>query len=1027
MIEHYNAFISYKHAKEDIRVAEAIQHGLERFHIPSKLRKKTGIKRIQRIFRDKEELPITSDLSDDISYALEHSDFLIVICSTNTKESIWVPREIEFFLKNHTKRQILTVLVDGEPQDVIPDILLHEERIVTNTLGEQQTIQTALEPLSCDYRMPIGKANKNELPRLASALIGCSYDELMNRRRQYKMRRMALAFSSVLAVALAFGGYMLYSRNQIKKNYLESLRNQSRYLANESEQLLDKEQRITALQLALAALPTNDNDDRPVTAEAMRALTDATLAYTSLSGNNISAVWNYQMPNQIDEYMLSIDGTYLAARDSSDNVAIWDVYSHTRTLYLDNIDEELNGMSFITDDMLLLWSNHTAAVYKVNSSSYMWEYSLDDDAFKTSILKLDNGDIILNTLGNLLIQLDAFDGSVKKMYNLPDKADSTELSYYELVLSPDDNYVAFLAYYGLDKYVLGTFSLKDESTNMTVPQEYRIKNIYWADNNHLMAAYTEDVYSSNASMLNNSYLSTDHTYISCLKPTDLSELWNYDFISNEVNLYSRFLALPEQNFIAYCCGNKIGLFDMKTGELLYDHNVNDSIVDMSDRDGDGWPVYITSSGGLASPSPSLGSDSLVLTSYFTDDLSEAIVNNGVYAHQSFSREIIYYSLYVSDTDWTNLDENLILSSITDSFKLSDNTLAILTDENDIPTLTVFDLKNDSYFQIPLDEDIQLYQYKILGTWKDKLYLAYGDYTNFILTTVDLNDKSIYTSDLFETYMSVSNICSFENGKIIYTYKDNFSQIITAIYDVEQGDTSSYVMPIDNPAFDIPPKYIEESNLIYYADTEDYIVDVKSGDISKLSLPDNWEGTKLIASSPSGKEFAISDNHNILITNFKSDDKFIIECPGITPLGIVFYENISNSDMEILVAYDNGALYRYSYNDGSFIGKSDISTYRGFNFPAEFTFDYDNELLYIQIDKLTDVIDLNSMIETACIQNCFGHYAASDRFYTMSYTKTGENSIGYFKHYTLDELIQKGEDILQGAELTDEQKSEYGIY
>ena len=70
MIEHYNAFISYKHADADIKVAEAVQHSLEHYHIPGKIRKKNGIKRIERIFRDKEELPITSDLSENISLKL---------------------------------------------------------------------------------------------------------------------------------------------------------------------------------------------------------------------------------------------------------------------------------------------------------------------------------------------------------------------------------------------------------------------------------------------------------------------------------------------------------------------------------------------------------------------------------------------------------------------------------------------------------------------------------------------------------------------------------------------------------------------------------------------------------------------------------------------------------------------------------------------------------------------------------------------------------------------------------------------
>ena len=117
---HYNAFISYKHAELDNKIAAMVEHGLEHYHIPRKIQKKTGIKRIERIFRDTDELPITSDLSGTIAEALENADFLIVICSTNTCKSMWVEREIKLFLQNHTQDQILTVLADGEPVDVVP-------------------------------------------------------------------------------------------------------------------------------------------------------------------------------------------------------------------------------------------------------------------------------------------------------------------------------------------------------------------------------------------------------------------------------------------------------------------------------------------------------------------------------------------------------------------------------------------------------------------------------------------------------------------------------------------------------------------------------------------------------------------------------------------------------------------------------------------------------------------------------------------------------------------------------------------
>ena len=47
MIDHYNAFISYRHAPADIRVAETVQRSLEHFHIPKKIQKQTGKKRYQ--------------------------------------------------------------------------------------------------------------------------------------------------------------------------------------------------------------------------------------------------------------------------------------------------------------------------------------------------------------------------------------------------------------------------------------------------------------------------------------------------------------------------------------------------------------------------------------------------------------------------------------------------------------------------------------------------------------------------------------------------------------------------------------------------------------------------------------------------------------------------------------------------------------------------------------------------------------------------------------------------------------------
>ena len=52
MIEHYDAFISYRHAKLDTEIAESIQHDLEHFRIPRAVRRSSGKKRLDRIFRE---------------------------------------------------------------------------------------------------------------------------------------------------------------------------------------------------------------------------------------------------------------------------------------------------------------------------------------------------------------------------------------------------------------------------------------------------------------------------------------------------------------------------------------------------------------------------------------------------------------------------------------------------------------------------------------------------------------------------------------------------------------------------------------------------------------------------------------------------------------------------------------------------------------------------------------------------------------------------------------------------------------
>ena len=158
---HYDAFISYRHCDLDKFVAENIHKQLEAYRMPSDIAKKRqGMKnRIERVFRDQEELPLVSNLNDPIMAALHNSDWLIVICSPRLRESVWCKKEIETFISLHGREKVLAVLIEGEPAESFPDELLFKTEVVTKPDGSTEEVKIPVEPLAADVR---GK-NKKEI------------------------------------------------------------------------------------------------------------------------------------------------------------------------------------------------------------------------------------------------------------------------------------------------------------------------------------------------------------------------------------------------------------------------------------------------------------------------------------------------------------------------------------------------------------------------------------------------------------------------------------------------------------------------------------------------------------------------------------------------------------------------------------------------------------------------------------------------------------------------------------------------
>lgn len=348
----YDAFISYRHSELDKFVAENLHKQLEAFRLPGNASKKAGRKKIERVFRDKDELPLTSNLEDPIMRALQDSEFLIVICSPRLRESLWCKKEIETFIRLHGREKVFAVLIEGEPEDSFPEELLFYEETVEKADGTTETVKRPMEPLAADVRgksrREMLKAMRTEILRLMAPMFSLTYDDLRQRHRERKMRRILVASLTGAIVCFAFGtiSTAMILQIQAQKEQLQAqsaeiraqsmeisiqnrnlLEHQAVSLAEQSLRQLADGDRLGAIETARQALTAYDGLEMPYTEEAQYALTSALYAYDD--GSKIKPQYQMETAGVISMLSVSQDRRTLLTFDRSDALTIWDIASHT--------------------------------------------------------------------------------------------------------------------------------------------------------------------------------------------------------------------------------------------------------------------------------------------------------------------------------------------------------------------------------------------------------------------------------------------------------------------------------------------------------------------------------------------------------------------------------------------------------------------------------------------------------------------------------------------------------------------------
>lgn len=237
----YKAFISYRHTHPDMEIARKLHGLIENFHIPGPIRKLTGVSKMGRVFRDQEELPLAVDLGEDIEKALKHSEWLIVVCSPRLLESSWCMKEIDTFIRLGKRDHILTILVEGEPDDSFPPQLRYIERS-----GKREEI----EPLAADVR---GKTLaeslrklRGEKLRLLAPMLGLNFDDLRQRAKARQQKIRLGIVSGALAMTTAFSAYAMVQNQRIEKERDIAWNNEMQLLMEKSNVAVSNNSKIAA-------------------------------------------------------------------------------------------------------------------------------------------------------------------------------------------------------------------------------------------------------------------------------------------------------------------------------------------------------------------------------------------------------------------------------------------------------------------------------------------------------------------------------------------------------------------------------------------------------------------------------------------------------------------------------------------------------------------------------------------------------------------------------------------------------------
>ena len=559
----YDAFISYRHCDLDKFVAENLHKVLESYELPKNIKEQLGIegRSIKRVFRDQDELPLSSNLEDPIIDALNNTKYLIVICSPRLKDSMWCKKEIQTFKKLRGRKNIFCVLIEGEPNESFPkEVLVDDDG------------KTLVEPLAADVRgtskSEVLKKIKSEKLRLIAPMYGLDYDDLKQRHKVQEQKRKLTIATIAAGAFLAFAIYSsimlikINSQQKVLKNH------QAISLSEKSVSSLNNDSRYDAIKYAYESLTKFDGVKMPYTTDAEYALSEALGVYDV--GSAFKANDEIKTKGVVDFIKVSYDNNYLATYDESEELTLW----NAKTFKKIKTYSDISGFAF--------------------------------DEYKFSFIGEDYFAYINND-GNIIVTVTKNGDKIKEIKK-------ENLSYQSVRAHFENKFLAYTEnkkltiYSSLEDKIIGSIEYKDELLRQTFYSEdgkylfaSTIENQFSVDKEQYITVHVIDTNTAkevnsikfNAGYISNMFTNGDNVYMLFNRTmgADFNLLAaSYDYKDGNLNwtrtedgIWGKIITRSYAegvNDVAIVHGNKLDILNADNGEVRHNFDMSSDIVEV---------------------------------------------------------------------------------------------------------------------------------------------------------------------------------------------------------------------------------------------------------------------------------------------------------------------------------------------------------------------------------------------------------------------------------------------------------------